>query len=44
MEGQQVYELEGTDARGAEMAVYVTSDGNILKTAKEGEEEEGKKE
>ena len=44
MEGQQVYELEGTDARGAEMAVYVTSDGNILKTAKEGKEEEGKKE
>jgi uncharacterized membrane protein YkoI len=45
MEGQQAYELEGTDAQGAEMAVYVTSDGNILKTAKEGEEEEeGQKE
>jgi hypothetical protein len=28
MEGQQAYELEGTDAQGAEMAVYVTSDGN----------------
>ena len=39
MEGQQVYEIEGTDAQGAEMAVYVSSDGNILKTAKEGEEE-----
>jgi uncharacterized membrane protein YkoI len=45
MEGQQVYELEGTDAQGVEMAVYVSSDGNILKTEKEGEEEgEGKKE
>jgi uncharacterized protein YpmB len=45
MEGQQVYELEGTDAQNVEMAVYVSSDGNILKTEKEGEEEgEGKKE
>ena len=44
MEGQQVYELEGTDAQGAEMAVYVSSDGNVLKTGKEEEEEEGKKE
>jgi uncharacterized protein YpmB len=45
MEGQQVYELEGTDAQGAEMAVYVSSDGNVLKTGKaEEEEEEGQKE
>jgi len=42
MEGQQVYELEGTDAQGAEMAVYVSSDGNVLKTGKAEEEgEEG---
>jgi hypothetical protein len=40
MEGQQVYELEGTDAQGAEMAVYVSADGNILKTGKAEEEEE----
>jgi uncharacterized membrane protein YkoI len=45
MEGQQVYELEGTDAQGAEMAVYVSADGNILKTGKaEEEEEEGEEE
>ena len=41
MAGQQVYELEGTDAKGAEIAVYVSSDGEVVKAEKDAEEKDG---
>ena len=41
MAGQQVYELEGTDANGAEIAVYVSSDGEVVKAEKDTGEKDG---